>query len=190
MRADGTTLSALTARAQLGDRTALERLLRALSPGLRSHLSFLLAESSDVDDVLQDVLWIMVRRLGTLHDAPLVRAWAYRIATREARRLLRRSSRTPVDVLAEADAIAAPEAEYDIAEPEVHSAVLQYMDCLPRKAGAVVRLRFVEGLSQKEIAEALEIPLGTVKSRLAYGLIQLRTLLGAPETPVRRAERP
>jgi RNA polymerase sigma-70 factor (ECF subfamily) len=44
----------------------------------------------------------------------------------------------------------------------------------------VVRLRFVEDLSQQEIAEALEIPLGTVKSRLAYGLERLRALLRPP----------
>lgn len=190
MPSDAPSLAALTARAQLGDRTALETLLRTLSPGLRNHLSFLLFQSADVDDAVQETLWVIVRRLGTLRDAPLVRAWAYRIATREALRLMRRSHRTQADELTEADAVAAADPEDDTFAPDAQTAVLQYVDRLPKKAGAVVRLRFVDGLSQHEIAEALEIPIGTVKSRLAYGLSRLRTLLGAPEAPAARARHP
>jgi DNA-directed RNA polymerase specialized sigma24 family protein len=73
-------LAALAARAQLGDASALESLLRALVPGLRHHLQILLHETSDADDALQETLWLIVRRLGALRDTALVRAWAYRIA--------------------------------------------------------------------------------------------------------------
>lgn len=181
MPPDPRSLSALAARAQLGDHAALEALLRTLSPGLRNHLSFLLHESSDVDDALQETLWIFVRRLGSLRDAPLVRAWAYRIATREALRLVRRSKRHRVEELTEADAIATPEPDDDNAAFESHPRLLEFLDRLPAKARVVVGLRYVDGLSQQEIAEALEIPIGTVKSRLAYGLNQLRALLGSPD---------
>lgn len=87
--------------------------------------------------------------------------------------------------LTEAGTIAAVDSEDDAFSPELRSAVLRHVDHLPKKAGTVVRLRFLEGLSQQEIAEALEIPLGTVKSRLAYGLHQLRALLDAPQSPAR-----
>lgn len=182
MPSDAPALPALAARAQLGDRGALEALLRALSPGLRAHLAYMLSQSADIDDALQETLWIIVKRLGTLRDAPLVRAWAYRIATREALRLMRGAQRLPHDELTEADTIAAADPEDDVFAPELRSAVRRHVESLPKKAGTVVRLRFLEGLSQQEIAEALEIPLGTVKSRLAYGLQQLRTLLDAPQS--------
>lgn len=178
MAAAAQHLSALAARAQLGDRSALEALLRALLPGLRQHLLILLHESSDADDALQEALWLIARRLGTLRDTSLVRAWTYRIATREAMRLLRRSRKHDAEELTAADAVALDESEHEPLPSEAD--VLAQLDRLPAKARVVVRLRFVDDLSQQEIAEALEIPLGTVKSRLAYGLQRLRELLRSP----------
>jgi RNA polymerase sigma-70 factor (ECF subfamily) len=173
-------LAALAARAQLGDASALESLLRALVPGLRHHLQILLHETSDADDALQETLWLIVRRLGALRDTALVRAWAYRIATREAMHLLRRARRHDSAELTEADAVAVEERATEPSHLGVDADVLSHLDSLPAKAQVVVRLRFVEDLSQQEIAEALEIPLGTVKSRLAYGLERLRALLRPP----------
>lgn len=178
MAAAAQPLSALAAHAQLGDRSALEALLRALLPGLHQHLLILLHESPDADDALQETLWLIARRLGTLRDPSLVRAWAYRIATREALRLLRRTRKHDAEELAAADAVALVESEQELSLPGGDADVLAHLDRLPAKAGVVVRLRFVEDLSQQEIAEALEIPLGTVKSRLAYGLQKLREALG------------
>ena len=48
------------------------------------------------------------------------------------------------------------------------------LDVLPRQARLVLRMRYLQELSQQEIAEALEIPIGTVKSRINYGLSILR----------------
>lgn len=178
MRVPPSPLAALTARAQLGDRKALETLLRALQPGLRSHLLIMLREPADADDVLQETLWIIARRLSTLHDATLVRAWAYRIATRESLRFLRRTHRNQTDDLTDSDSLAFMAGEVQDQQSDIGASALDYVDQLPAKAQVIVRLRFIEGLSQQEIAEALEIPLGTVKSRLAYGLQRLRDLVG------------
>lgn len=51
------------------------------------------------------------------------------------------------------------------------------LDELPRRAQLALRMRYLQELSQQEIAEALEIPVGTVKSRIAYGLSALRRLM-------------
>ena len=183
MAAAAQLLPALAARAQLGDRAALEALLRALLPGLRHHLLLLLHESSDADDALQETLWLIARRLGTLRDASLVRAWAYRIATREAMHSLRRARKHDTEELTETDAVALGESRDEPSLPDTDANVLEHLDHLPSKASVVVRLRFIDDLSQQEIAEALEIPLGTVKSRLAYGLQRLRELLRPTSAP-------
>lgn len=183
MSGGATPLAALAARAQLGDRPALEKLLRTLAPGLRHHLQILLHESSDADDALQETLWLMARRLGALRDASLVRSWAYRIATREAMHLLRRARRHDTEELMDVDAVVTEESEHEPSLAAADVDVLAHLDRLPTKARVVIRLRFVDELSQQEIAEALEIPLGTVKSRLAYGLERLRVLLRAASEP-------
>jgi RNA polymerase sigma-70 factor (ECF subfamily) len=155
----GERLASLAARAQLGDRAALESLLRELSPPLHEHIRGIVREPDDAADVLQETLLILCRRLGTVRDHRWVRAWAYRVATREAVRAARRSRASRTQPL--------------VAE------LPRRLGALPPGARSVLRLRYLHGLSQAEIAGALEIPLGTVKSRLAYGIDALRRTWGA-----------
>ena len=76
-------------RAQCNDREALEALLRSVQPSLRRYLSGL-AGATDADDLLQDALVIVVRKLGMLEDPKLFRPWSFRIASREAFRHIRK----------------------------------------------------------------------------------------------------
>lgn len=87
------SLPALAARAQLGDRDALEALLRALQGPLLAHVRGIIPDSDSAADVLQDALMIVARRLHTLTETRWVRAWAYRVTTREAVRAARRERR-------------------------------------------------------------------------------------------------
>lgn len=167
-------LPALAARAQLGDREALERLLRLLCPLLQTHIRILLKDDDAADDVLQDSLWLISRRLGTLHDVARVKAWAFRIASREATRALSRSHRRQTESLDEVELANVHTEVVDESFASHDHRLLEQLALMPTRAQVVVRLRFIEELSQQEIAEALEIPLGTVKSRLAYGLNWLR----------------
>src|SRR5437763_11162281 len=76
-------------RAQCADREALEALLRSVQPSLRRYLTGL-AGATDADDLLQDVLVIVARRVGSLGDPNLFRPWCFRIASREAFRHIRK----------------------------------------------------------------------------------------------------
>ena len=76
-------------RAQCSDREALEMLLRSVQPALRRYLSALVGHT-DADDLLQDVMVIVVRKLGGLEDPQVFRPWAFRIASREAFRHIRK----------------------------------------------------------------------------------------------------
>jgi RNA polymerase sigma-70 factor (ECF subfamily) len=169
----GARLGALAARAQLGDRPALEALLRELATPLHEHVRGIVRDPDDAADVLQETLLLVCRRLATLREHRWVRAWAYRIATREAVRAARRG-RAPrtlsIDTLPDFPiAIDEP-----VVDPELVAELPRRLDSLPAAAQTVLRMRYLHGLSQSEIAEALEIPIGTVKSRIAYGLDVLR----------------
>jgi RNA polymerase sigma-70 factor (ECF subfamily) len=171
---DASALPALAARAQLGERAALEALLGALQQPLLAHVRMILRDDDRAADVLQETLILVARRLHTLTEPRWVRAWAYRIATREAVRAARRSHRdalVSVDELAE---VAAPEPDGATIDPELVLELPERLAAVPPAAQSVLRLFYLEALTLPEISAALEIPLGTVKSRLAYGLNTLR----------------
>jgi RNA polymerase sigma-70 factor (ECF subfamily) len=158
-------------RAQCNDREALEALLRSVQPSLRRYLSRL-AGGTDADDLLQDVLVIVVRKLGMLDDPHLFRPWSFRIASREAFRHIRKRrlwhGRHEDD--AELDDLASP----DTWPAEDGLRALLAIDTISPASRAVLILHFEEELSLPEVAAILDIPLGTAKSRLGYGLNSIR----------------
>ncbi|HWK89067.1 MAG TPA: sigma-70 family RNA polymerase sigma factor [Longimicrobium sp.] len=168
--------AALVARAQLGDRDALDRLLQGVQQPLYEHLRALLRDPDAAQDALQDALVIVCRKLGWLRDPRWFRAWAYRIATREALRRARRERRWTEAVRGDewAESLPAPEPEPPAVDPEWLARVPDLLAGLSPASEVVLRMHYLEGFPYAEIAEALEIPLGTVKSRLAYGLAALR----------------
>jgi RNA polymerase sigma-70 factor (ECF subfamily) len=157
-------------RAQCGDRDALELLLRSIQPSLRRYVGGLVG-AFHADDVLQEVLIVVARKLAWLEQPELFRPWAFRIASRAGFKHLKRERHWPGDDAALED-LAAPD------PPDELLRDLATMDGISPASRAVLILHFQEGLSLLAIAAVLEVPLGTVKSRMAYGLAALRKQLG------------
>ena len=169
---DEETLWAL--RAQCGDREALELLLRSVQPSLRRYVRRLTTDA-DADDVLQNVLVAIARNVAWLVEPRLFRAWAFRIASRASFSHLRRVRRRGVEENADEVLAALP-----APEPRPDNQMLAELldgDVLSPASRAVLVLHFQEEMQLDEVAAVLEIPLGTVKSRLAYGLKTLRRYL-------------
>lgn len=165
----------LVLRAQSGDLPAFEQLIISIEAPLRGYLVRLLGGRASADDILQEVFLRVWRGLGWLRDPGLFRAWAYRIATREAQRAMRREGKREAlraDV-GELDTLPAP-----FIDPETRLDAERRLTQVSPLARIVLVAHYFEGLSLDEIAAATETPLGTVKSRLASGLAQLRTLMG------------
>jgi RNA polymerase sigma-70 factor (ECF subfamily) len=171
----GVALALLVVRAQSGDLAALDRLLRDRQRPLYRHICGIAPDADLALDILQEVLLLVSRRLPALRDPRWFRAWAYRIATREALRRSRndrwRSALYEVEDRADETASASCEAPA-LTREELE----QRLTALPAASETVLRMHYPDELSFVEIAEALEIPVGTVKSRTAYGLATLRRL--------------
>jgi RNA polymerase sigma-70 factor (ECF subfamily) len=161
-------------RAQCDDRDALELLLRSVQPSLCRFLCGVVGSSS-ADDVLQEVLLLVCRKLKWLHTPELFRPWAYRIAGREAFRYLKKEKVWSEQLRNDAFLEEAPAP--DVRPPEHVLDDLLQSGVLSPASRAVLVLHFQEELSLAEVAAILEIPLGTVKSRLGYGLTALRKQL-------------
>ena len=147
----------LVRRAQRGDAVALEELLRDLAPYLGRICGAIALD--DGDDALQDTMLAIFRHLGSLREPLAVRGWARRIAVREARRRAHAGRVVPVD----AQDLAAVAA---VGDPQVGADVRSVLATLSPEHRAVLVLRHLDGLSEQEVAEVLDVATGTVKSRV------------------------
>jgi RNA polymerase sigma-70 factor (ECF subfamily) len=155
-------------RAIAGDRQALEGVLTALQRPLYRYISRLMMRREIAEDVLQEVLFRICKKIGWLHDPELLRPWTFRIASRECLRHLRSEKRRNEEMLD------LETADRDGLAPGWEPRLLDWIDALSPASRAVITLHYLEEMSLDEVAAVLEIPPGTVKSRLSYGLVRLR----------------
>ena len=158
-------------QAQVGDRGAIENLLSSIQPPLTRYLRALVGPRH-ADDVGQDVLVTIYRKLWSLSSPDLFRPWAFRIASRAAFRYLKKERRWP-DHLRDDEALDEI-AVTDVAQVALEVDQLLQDEHLTPASRAVLVLHFKEGMTLSEVAAVLDVPLGTVKSRMAYGLAALR----------------
>jgi RNA polymerase sigma-70 factor, ECF subfamily len=162
------------ARAQLGDLHALDKVLATIQEPLFRHVRTILGDEQDAEDALQEILLTVSRKIGSVRDPRWFRAWAYRIATRDAVRFAKRRKRNvSIDESAELENILVGNETAD-PETDLIERLPEAVATLSPASQLVIRMHYNDGLSHTEIAEALELSVGTVKSRLAYGLAALR----------------
>lgn len=157
----------LVLRAQSGDREAFDALLAEIGPPLLRYATRVTGDIALAEDAVQETLIAIVRKIEWLNDPSLFRAWAYRIASREAFRLLKKSRRfaDPIEELPFTD---------EPSDPWQRERLLSSLERLSPASRAVIALHYLEEMPLHDVAAVLELPLGTVKSRLNYGLVQLR----------------
>ncbi|MFF4615981.1 RNA polymerase sigma factor [Nonomuraea jabiensis] len=144
------------AAAQQGDALALDRLLDELAPYVR-RLCARIAPAA-ADDATQEALLAIFRGLPSLRAPEAIMTWVRSVTVRTAIRLARRHD---LEVTA-AETLMGHHASSPEGLVDIDDALAR----LPVSQRAVLVLRTREGLSEQEIADTLEIPIGTVKSRL------------------------
>lgn len=162
-------------RAQSGDREALDELLQAIQEPLYRYLYRLVGERTLAEDILQEVFIRIYRKLLWLREPELFRPWAYRIASREAFKHLKRERRWLEQVRDEKTLIAVQaEPREDNFAPELIEQLPSLLAEVSPASRAVLILHYLHEMPLTEVAVVLGLALGTVKSRLAYGLGSLR----------------
>lgn len=163
-------------------------LLTACLPRLRRYARALVADTSLADDLVQDTLERAWHKLDLWRPSDDMRAWLFGIMhnlhVNQVRKLHQVSLST---VTLDDEALTAPVRATQSDNLEVrdlHTA----LQLLPREQRAVLLLVALEQMSYQDIALSLEIPIGTVMSRLARGREKLRVLMdGAAARPVNAA---
>ena len=166
-------------QAQSGSHEALNELFRTVQEPLYRYIVSLVHEQQLAEDILQEVFIRIYRKLRWLREPRAFHAWAYQIASREAFRYLNRERRWSDQVRDEEVLTAIPveESEADFSREQIER-LPQLVANLSPASRAVVVLFYLHEMSLVETAAVLDIPVGTVKSRLAYGLECLRRNFG------------
>lgn len=163
-------------QAQSGSREALDELFKSVQEPLFRYIVTVVNERHLAEDVLQEVFIRIYRKLRWLREPQAFRAWSYQIATREAFRYLKRERLWTDQVRDEGVLNVTPAAE-PVYSPELVQQIPELVGDLSPASRAVIVLFYLHEMSLVETAAVLEIPVGTVKSRLAYGLESLRRRL-------------
>ena len=172
------TEAALIVKAQTGDRNAYGELVRHHHPGVVNVVYRMCGDIQLAEDAAQDAFIQAWLHLPSFRPGTSLRNWLYRIAVNAALDVIRRGPKQPfanLETLSMPDPQAGPEAV--LLQKERTIAVQQAILSLTEASRAVLVLREYGGLSYQEIAAALDVPLGTVMSRLNYARDRLKQLL-------------
>ena len=175
----------LAARASRGDRRALEMLLDRHADRVHALCRRVIADREDALDATQEAMIAVARGIDRFDGRSAFTTWLYRVVTNAALDELRRKQRRPepVDVAAYDRRQSGPDLDNTVSEQIDIDAALA---TLPTDFRVAVVLRDLADLDYAQIAEVLEIPPGTVRSRIARGRVLLAAALGNPEAASER----
>ena len=171
---EGEDLACLQQIAQ-GDRAAFERLYRRYYDRLFRFVLRVTGRMNLVEDVINDTMIVIWRKAGEYRAAAQASTWIFGIAYRKSLKALSRELRAPevVDEAPETEELPA-----DVVDRAgLHTAIRQAVMRLPPEHRAVVDLTFYFNKSYEEVAQILDCPVGTVKSRMFHARAKLRPLL-------------
>lgn len=206
----GTEDAALVAALKAGSEQAFGMLIAQYSQPLYSLIARSLQDPADAADITQEVFIKVFRSIGSFHGDASLRTWLYRIALREAsnqRRWWTRHKKQEITIDAPVNSTEGDDGDESmslsgllmdsagsphdhLAQGELKARVEAALRELPEAFRTVVILREMEGFSYEEIGEVLDVPAGTVKSRLMRGRSALKEILIAQGLTVRELARP
>ena len=173
---DGRTDEELVARVQRGDKSAFDLLVRKYQHRIVKLIGRYVRNQDDALDVAQETFVKAYRALANFRGESAFYTWLYRIAINTAKNHLVALGRRPREVDLEGpdgEEASIDDLQQDDETPEkillvdeIRNTILRTIDSLPEDLRTAIVLREVDGLSYEEIAEAMDCPIGTVRSRI------------------------
>lgn len=167
----------------LSPRNDLRHAVAAEIPYLRRFARGLVGDASLADDLVQDTLERALTRLHLFDRRQKLRNWLFRIlrnlSINNYRSLQRRGQHVELTEVSEVETSERPLQEDGLVMRDLANSLLR----LPQEQREILLLISLEELSYKDAADILQVPIGTVMSRLSRGREALRQLVAAPATP-------
>ncbi|XGA78806.1 RNA polymerase sigma factor RpoE [Halomonas sp. CH40] len=166
----------LVERAQKGDNRAFDLLVRKYQHKIIGLISRYVHDHSEVQDVAQEAFIKAYRALGNFRSESAFYTWMYRIAINTAKNhLVSRSRRPPgndvdisdAEIVDQSGRLSDSESpEASIARDQLEAAVYEAIENLPDDLRTAITLRELDGLAYEDIAQVMQCPVGTVRSRI------------------------
>ncbi len=174
----------LVLQCQEGDGEAMKVLIARWHPRLGRLAWRLTGERDAAQDIVQDAWLAIVRGLRRLDDPARFRSWAYRIVTNKCadwtrRRVVQRSAAEDLRAAAVSGS-GSSSSDAESTDPVIR--IRDALAKLPSEQRAVLSLHYLDGIGVAEIARTLDVPEGTVKSRLYHARSRLKHVLERMET--------
>lgn len=167
---------------------ALAALYDRHAPTIYNTAMRIVREPTNADEVLQDTFWQVWQKAGEFQGTGSVAAWLFRIARNKSLDQLRRQKARAVESVSHtaagivdglaAAAMRSSQVEQISEQAWKQQQVRDALSTLPAEQRVCLELAYFDGLSQRQIAEQTQAPLGTVKTRVRMGLDKLARLLG------------
>ena len=170
------TEAELVSKARDGDREAFSAIVRRYRQSVVNVVYRMCADTCLAEDAAQTAFLRAWENLPKYRPKARFQSWLYRIAINAALDMQRREAHM-VDLDEQRMASTSEKPDISIENHERRAQVQRAVQALPEASRAVVILREYENLSYREIAETLDIPIGTVMSRLNYARTRLAELL-------------
>jgi len=167
----------LLALVSAGDLHAFEQLYRAYHPRLKRFLANILRRPHLVDEVLNDTMMVVWRQPEKYNGKSKVSTWIYAIAYRKDLKALRRRDEPIEDKTADARPSADPGPEQNVGQRQLQTLLLKAMGELSADHRAVVDLTYFHEIGYREIAELMDCPVDTVKTRMFHARRRLKAML-------------
>ncbi len=167
-------LEVVAAQAATGDTRALNELLALAEPLVQQRCQRILPHPLDAEEAAQDALFAVSRRIESFEGRSKFSTWLYMVSSNAAVDTYRRLKKHSASG-AELPEITEERRTSVIAGTRID--LLEALDKVSSRFAEPVILRDMQGMDYAEIAEALDVPVGTVKSRIHEGRTQLQRLL-------------
>jgi RNA polymerase sigma-70 factor (ECF subfamily) len=189
----------LVKRVQRGDSAAFDLLVRKYQHRIVALIGRYVADWSECQDVAQETFLRAYRALGNFRGDAQFYTWLHRIAVNTAKNhLVAHNRRPPTDDIDVGDAEQFESGlrlrdndtpERELMRQQMEQTVMRAVEALPDELRTAITLREVDGLSYEEIAQRMDCPIGTVRSRIFRAReaidLELRPLMDTPDAPER-----
>jgi len=166
----------LVERVQAGDKSAFDLLVKRYQHKVIGLIGRYVQDQAEALDVAQETFIKAYRALDSFRGESAFYTWLYRIATNTAKNYLVTRSRRPPGTDIDIDDVLQAESESELREietpennlyrDELFSVMASTLEALPEELRVALTLRELEGMSYEEIAEVMDCPIGTVRSRI------------------------
>jgi len=164
----------LLARVASGNLQAFEKLYRVYQPRLTRFLTTLLKRPQLIDEVLDDTMMVVWQTAGSFRGSSKPSTWIFAIAYRKAHKAKARWPDPVEDPQFDTRVSDEPGPDEELQHQRLRGALMKAMDQLSPDHRAVVDLTYFHGMGYREIAEIVDCPVDTVKTRMFHARRRLK----------------